>query len=105
MRFWTHDPENKYRYVLYKTLAEHSSFVGPLAWIPPCERFPDGGIVSGGMDTLVLLWDLRTGVAIETMKGHGLQVTGLVVDDNGDIISSSIDWYVSENKVFGRTVF
>ncbi|KAK8918831.1 hypothetical protein KSP39_PZI021290 [Platanthera zijinensis] len=91
VRYWTPDPERKHRYVLSKTLAGHSGFVGPLAWIPPCERFPDGGIVSGGMDALVLLWDLRTGEAVETMKGHKLQVTGLVVDDNGDIISSSVD--------------
>ncbi|PKU69435.1 phospholipase A-2-activating protein [Dendrobium catenatum] len=91
VRYWTPDPEKKHSYVLCKTLVGHSSFVGRLAWIRPCERFPDGGIVSGGMDALVLLWDLRTGVAVETMKGHGLQVTGVVVDDNGDIISTSID--------------
>ncbi|XP_020576385.1 phospholipase A-2-activating protein [Phalaenopsis equestris] len=91
VRFWSRDPEKKHRYVLNKTLAGHSSFVGPIAWIPPSERFPDGGIVSGGMDTLVLLWDLRTGLAVETMKGHRLQVTGLLVDANGDIISSSMD--------------
>jgi phospholipase A-2-activating protein len=26
------------------------------------------------------------------MKGHNSQVTGLAVDTNGDIISSSVDW-------------
>ncbi|KAG0497157.1 hypothetical protein HPP92_001848 [Vanilla planifolia] len=91
VRYWTPNSEKKHRYVLSKTLAGHSSFVGPLAWIPPGERFPDGGIVSGGMDTHVLLWDLRTGDVVETMKGHGLQVTGLVVEGNGDIVSSSVD--------------
>ncbi|KAL6647131.1 hypothetical protein ACP70R_014568 [Stipagrostis hirtigluma subsp. patula] len=91
VKFWTRHPENKREYVLAKTLVGHSSFVGPLAWIPPSDRFPEGGIVSGGMDTVILLWDLRRGEVVETMKGHGSQVTGLAVDSNGDIISSSMD--------------
>lgn len=89
------DPEKKNGYVLSKTLAGHTSFVGPLAWIPPGGQFPEGGIVSGGMDTLVLLWDLARGEIMEKMAGHQFQVTGLAIDDNGDIISSSIDWYNS----------
>lgn len=79
--------------MLSKSLVGHSSFVGPLAWIPPNDRFVEGAIVSGGMDTMVLLWDVSKGVIAETMRGHQQQVTGIVVDDNGDIISSSIDWY------------
>ncbi|KAJ0963346.1 hypothetical protein J5N97_028468 [Dioscorea zingiberensis] len=91
VRFWVPDPEKKQRYALSKTLAGHSSFVGPLAWIPPGERFPEGGIVSGGMDTLVMLWDLKMGEAVETMRGHQLQVTSVAVEGSGDIISSSVD--------------
>ncbi|TVU40915.1 hypothetical protein EJB05_14400 [Eragrostis curvula] len=91
VKFWARHPEKNREYVLSKTLVGHSSFVGPLAWIPPSERFPEGGIVSGGMDTLVLLWDLHKGEVVETMKGHTSQVTGLAVDSNGDIISSSMD--------------
>lgn len=92
VRFWAPDPDKKNGYVLSKTLAGHSSFVGPLVWIPPSDRFPEGAIASGGMDTLVLLSDLRTGQVVETMRGHQYQVTGLALDDNGDIISSSMDW-------------
>ncbi|ONM51171.1 transducin family protein / WD-40 repeat family protein [Zea mays] len=91
VKFWTRNPEKESEYVLSKTLAGHSSFVGPLAWIPPSDRFPEGGIVSGGMDTFVFLWDLQKGEVAETMKGHSSQVTGLAVDTNGDIISSSMD--------------
>ncbi|GJN10384.1 hypothetical protein PR202_ga28472 [Eleusine coracana subsp. coracana] len=91
VKFWTRHPEKNREYVLSKTLVGHSSFVGPLAWIPPSDRFPEGGIASGGMDTLVLLWDLHKGEVAETMKGHTSQVTGLAVDSNGDIISSSMD--------------
>lgn len=91
VRFWIQHPEKKHEYVLSKTLVGHSSFVGPLVWVPPSDRFPEGGIVSGGMDTLVFLWDLRTGEVVTTMKGHSSQVTGLALDGNGDIISSSMD--------------
>ncbi|KAG6480540.1 hypothetical protein ZIOFF_052871 [Zingiber officinale] len=91
VRFWVPDPEKKHGYLLSKTLAGHTSFVGPLAWIPPGERFPEGGIVSGGMDTLVLLWDLGRGEIVEKLEGHQFQVTGIAIDDNGDIISSSLD--------------
>ena len=65
--------------------------MGPLTWVSPDEEFPEGGIVSGGMDTLVMVWDLRTGEAVQTLKGHQLQVTGIALDGL-DIVSSSMDW-------------
>ena len=67
--------------------------MGPLAWIPPNSEFPEGRIVSGGMDTLVKVWDLRSGESVQTLRGHQMQVTGIALDD-GDIVSSSVDWYV-----------
>ncbi|CAA6657705.1 unnamed protein product [Spirodela intermedia] len=91
VRFWSPDPGKSHGYVLSKTLVGHSSFVGPLAWIAPNDSLPEGGIVSGGMDALVLLWDLAKGEVVDTMKGHRMQVTGLAVAENGDIISSSLD--------------
>ena len=92
VRFWSPDPSKGRGYFLSNTLVGHSSFVGPLAWIPPNDRLPEGGIVSGGMDAVILLWDLAKSEAVETMKGHRMQVTGLAVAANGDIISSSLDW-------------
>ncbi|GMJ06806.1 hypothetical protein like AT3G18860 [Hibiscus trionum] len=90
VRFWSLDSSDKREYVSSKILLGHSSFVGPLAWISPDEEFPEGGIVSGGMDTMVFVWDLRTGEKVQSLKGHQLQVTGVVLDD-GDIVSSSVD--------------
>ncbi|GLT58147.1 hypothetical protein SLA2020_310670 [Shorea laevis] len=90
VRFWTLDPSDKRKLLSSKILLGHSSFVGPLAWISPNEEFPEGRIVSGGMDTMVLVWDLRTGEKVQTLKGHQIQVTGLVLD-NKDIVSSSVD--------------
>uniref|UniRef100_A0A0D6QXS4 Phospholipase A-2-activating protein n=1 Tax=Araucaria cunninghamii TaxID=56994 RepID=A0A0D6QXS4_ARACU len=91
VRFWSVDESEKRSYVLRKTMVGHSSFVGPLAWIPPSEHLPEGGLLSGGMDTLVIAWDLSTAQANQTLKGHQLQVTGVTLDDHGDILSSSID--------------
>ena len=93
VRLWSLDQSNERRYSESKILLGHTSFVGPLAWIPPNEEYPDGGIVSGGMDTMVLVWDLRTGEKAQTLKGHQLQVTGVALD-NEDIVSSSLDWRV-----------
>ncbi|KAF7840914.1 phospholipase A-2-activating protein [Senna tora] len=90
VRFWSLDPSDKRKFMSSKILLGHTSFVGPLAWISPNENFPEGGIVSGGMDTLVLVWDLKTGEKVQTLRGHQLQVTGIALDD-GDIVSCSVD--------------
>ncbi|TQD76703.1 hypothetical protein C1H46_037737 [Malus baccata] len=90
VRFWSLDPSDERKYSESKILLGHTSFVGPVVWISPNEQYPDGGIVSGGMDTMVLVWDLRTGEKVQTLKGHQLQVTGIALD-NGDIVSSSVD--------------
>ncbi|OIW08701.1 hypothetical protein TanjilG_03377 [Lupinus angustifolius] len=91
VRFWSLDSSDKRKFACSKILLGHSSFVGPLVWISPNQEFPQGGIVSGGMDTLVLVWDLKTVEKVHTLQGHKLQVTGIALDDNGDIISSSVD--------------
>lgn len=90
VRLWALDSSDKRKFVSSRILLGHSSFVGPLAWISPNAEFPEGGLVSGGMDTIVLVWDLKTGEKVQTLKGHKLQVTGLALD-NGDIVSSSVD--------------
>lgn len=94
IRLWSQDPSDSRKFVSSRILLGHTSFVGPLAWIPPNEEFPEGGVVSGGMDTLVLVWDLKSGEKVQTLRGHQLQVTGIAFDD-GDIVSSSVDRWVS----------
>ncbi|ESW03856.1 hypothetical protein PHAVU_011G047700 [Phaseolus vulgaris] len=88
VRLWSLDSHRKF--VSSKILLGHTSFVGPLAWIPPNSEFPLGGVVSGGMDTQVFVWDLKTGEKVHTLKGHQLQVTGIALDE-GDVVSSSVD--------------
>ncbi|KAJ6692634.1 PHOSPHOLIPASE A2-ACTIVATING PROTEIN [Salix purpurea] len=90
VRYWVPDPTDKRKYESSKILLGHSSFVGPLAWIPPNPDFVEGAIVSGGMDTMVFVWNLSNGEKVLSLKGHHLQVTGLVLDDE-DIVSCSVD--------------
>lgn len=90
IRFWALDESNNRDYTAQKILLGHTSFVGPLSWFSPTEEFPEGGIVSGGMDTLVLVWNLGSGEKVQTLKGHQLQVTGITLD-GADIVSSSVD--------------
>ncbi|KAM7479274.1 hypothetical protein LguiA_027487 [Lonicera macranthoides] len=90
IRFWTLGRSNNRDYTMSKILLGHTSFVGPLAWVSPKEEFPEGCIVSGGMDTLVFVWNLATGEKVQTLKGHQLQVTGITLDDS-EIVSSSVD--------------
>ncbi|XP_061978851.1 uncharacterized protein LOC133699570 [Populus nigra] len=90
VRYWVPDPTDKRKFELSKILRGHSSFVGPLAWIPPNEVFSEGAIMSGGMDTMVFVWNLSNGEKVHSLSGHQLQVTGVVLDDE-DIVSSSVD--------------
>ncbi|CAK7329744.1 unnamed protein product [Dovyalis caffra] len=90
VRYWIPDPTDKRKYEASKILLGHSSFVGPLAWIPPNEDFIEGAIVSGGMDTMIFVWNLSNGEKVQSLKGHQLQVTGVVLDGE-DIVSCSVD--------------
>ncbi|KAJ7560244.1 hypothetical protein O6H91_04G119700 [Diphasiastrum complanatum] len=91
IRVWYHNGEGKKDFVLAKTLVGHTSFVGSVAWIPSNEEFPSGGLVSGGMDTSVMVWNLEIAQAIQTLHGHALQVTSVIIDEHGDIFSASVD--------------
>ncbi|KAG0631249.1 hypothetical protein M758_1G238100 [Ceratodon purpureus] len=91
VRIWN-SKEGEREYNLDKTLVGHTNFVGTVAWIPPNEALPAGGLVSGGMDTRVLVWDLENASIAKDLKGHKLQVSNVaVVDSNGDILSASVD--------------
>ena len=93
MRFWPLDPATNRVLESPKVMVGHTSFVGPLAWISPNDEFPGGGIVSGGMDTLGMVWDLKSGERTHVLRGHEMQVTGIALDDR-DIVTSSVDWYI-----------
>eukprot|EP00250_Pteridium_aquilinum_P008027 c17609_g2_i1 orf=92-2383(+) len=89
VRLWAADHENSY--TLERTFIGHTSFVGPVAWIPANDKLPAGGLASGGMDTLVIVWNAEDSNAVHMLRGHESQVTSVVVDGQGDILSASID--------------
>ena len=94
VRVWNSKKDER-EFSLDKTLVGHTNFVGTVAWIPPNESLPAGGLVSGGMDTRVLVWDLENASIAKDLKGHKLQVSNVAVDANGDILSASVDRYHS----------
>ena len=88
-------------FTLHRTLVGHSSFVGPLAWLPSAasdassaswsSQSSSGYLVSGGMDNLVIVWDVEKGEVKHRLEGHKQQVTSLAVTEQGDIVSASVD--------------
>ena len=93
VRLWACNDTEGHGYNVERTMVGHTSFVGPVAWISPNDELPKGGIVSGGMDTLVIVWDGENGNILYMLRGHELQVTSISVDEKGDILSASIDKY------------
>ncbi|CAM6039015.1 unnamed protein product [Sphagnum compactum] len=103
VRIWTAPEGEIGGYLVTKTLVGHTSFVGPIAWLAPSEDFPEGGLVSGGMDTRVLVWNLETASIVQDLQGHKLQITSVAVDANGDILSASVDSTVRRWRM-GKTL-
>ena len=68
VRSWFLEPFDERRFSSPRILLGHMSFVGPLTRISPNEEFPDGRILSGGMDMQVLVWDLRTSETARALK-------------------------------------
>lgn len=91
VRLWSAEGTQQNVYKLEKTMIGHTSFVGPVAWLPSNDELPKGGLVSGGMDTLVIVWNVEDSNAVHTLRGHELQVTSVAVDEQGDILSASVD--------------
>jgi phospholipase A-2-activating protein len=71
----------------------HTSFVTTVASIPPnvLQSLPDGGLVSGGRDKRVLVWNTHTGLAVHDFIGHALDVTAVAVLATGHIVSGAMD--------------
>lgn len=78
-------------YSLDKILVGHRHFVGPVAWLRPCPKFPSGALLSGGMDKQVLVWDVEAAAILVSLEGHSEVVTDVTGTESGDVISSSQD--------------
>ena len=45
----------------------------------------------GSRDTNVMVWDVTTGQALQTLKGHTYQVAAVRVLPTGEVVSGSLD--------------
>lgn len=64
----------------------HTDFVGPVAYDPTT-----GHLVSGSRDMSVICWDMDTAEPLAVLTGHEYQVAAVIVTENGDIVSGSLD--------------
>jgi WD40 repeat protein len=54
--------------------------------------FPDGcWMTTSSDDKTILLWDLKDGVVLKKMEGHGRHVRALAVSRDGQLVASGDD--------------
>ncbi|KOB74661.1 putative phospholipase A2, activating protein [Operophtera brumata] len=63
-------PEGVKDFVNVVTYKGHSNFVSCVCWLPPCERYPDGLVVTGSNDNTLLGYNLQDGSVQITLEGH-----------------------------------
>lgn len=88
--------ENNGVFEVQNTLAGHSNFVNAVVEVQPNATFPEGAIISGGTDSLIIVWDYRNlAEPYYTLIGHSNTVCSLAVDESGNLlISGSYDGFV-----------
>lgn len=52
------------------TYKGHRNFVSCVCWVPPCEAFPEGIVVTGSNDNTILGYNLQDGMVQITLEGH-----------------------------------
>lgn len=52
------------------TYKGHNNFVSSVCWLPPCEAYPEGLVVSGSNDNTILAYNLQDGAVVLTLQGH-----------------------------------
>ncbi|XP_026490148.2 phospholipase A-2-activating protein [Vanessa tameamea] len=85
-------PEGVKDFVNVVTYKGHSNFVSCVCWLPPCEAFPEGLVITGSNDNTILGYNLQDGVVQINLKGHENAVCSVSPGhDFGVLISSSWD--------------
>ena len=60
------------------------SCAGTEALFTPSPSAPDGRtVLSGSQDDTLILWDLKSGEAIQALRGHGGAITSIAISPDG----------------------
>ncbi|KAL0840126.1 hypothetical protein ABMA28_015431 [Loxostege sticticalis] len=85
-------PEGVKDFVNVVTYKGHTNFVSCVCWVPPCEAFPEGLVVSGSNDNTILGYNLQDASIQITLEGHENAVCSVGPGrDSGILLSSSWD--------------
>ncbi|RVE52510.1 hypothetical protein evm_002904 [Chilo suppressalis] len=85
-------PEGIKDFVTVVTYKGHNNFVSCVCWVPPCEAFPEGLVVTGSNDNTILGYNLQDGMIQVTLEGHENAVCSVIpAKDSGILLSSSWD--------------
>ncbi|XP_063361364.1 phospholipase A-2-activating protein [Cydia amplana] len=85
-------PEGVKDFINAVTYKGHKNFVSCICWLPPCEAFPDGIVVTGSNDNTILGYNLQDGSVVLTLEGHENAVCSVTPGyDSGILLSSSWD--------------
>lgn len=52
------------------TYRGHKNFVSCVCWLPPCETFHEGLVVTGSNDNIILGYNLQDGTVLVTLESH-----------------------------------
>ncbi|XP_041976319.1 phospholipase A-2-activating protein [Aricia agestis] len=85
-------PEGVKDYAAIVTYKGHKNFVSCVCWLPPCEAFPEGLVVTGSNDNTIIGYSLRDGSVQIDLKGHENAVCNVKPgQESGIVLSSSWD--------------
>ncbi|CAG4977521.1 unnamed protein product [Colias eurytheme] len=85
-------PEGVKDFVNVVTYKGHNNFVSCVCWLPPCEAFPEGLVITGSNDNTILGYNLQDAAVQINLKGHENAVCSVIPGrDSGILLSSSWD--------------
>ncbi len=90
-----------------RTRKLYSKAYGHCEWVNAVRYFPDGKVLSAGLDSKLLLWQ-AAGVRAVELKGHSHSVSGIAVSGDGGLACScSYDksirfWDIARSGLSGR---
>ncbi|XP_057317757.1 phospholipase A-2-activating protein-like isoform X2 [Hydractinia symbiolongicarpus] len=88
-RVWSPEDSNDFREA--HIFHGHTRYVAAVCTMPPTDEHPQGLVITGGHDNLVLVFDLTSLEPIQRLEGHTATVCSLDAGKWGTILSGSWD--------------